>query len=584
MLNFTYPLAFWGLISILALIVFYFFRNRFQRKPVSSLLLWKFIARPREGGPRLNRLVMPLTFFLELLALILIVMAAVDPRWHLIGNQRPLFVILDNSTSMLAGGSHSPRERAEKYFLQAVRKSGNRTVRCIIAGEEPRLSGTFSASQNSVAEVLRQWQCGSRMACLEEGVSLGLESGGKDVDIMVLTDHAPPSGITENSRIKWLAFGKPFPNAGITGGTRRSLRDKEKVFLQITSFSQGQTRMKIIADDGKNSELARQNIVLKPGECKQTVFEIPSGIPMLHIWLKTGDNFETDDHAYLASEDTKPVRVLSKISNAKLKQVFEKALDASGMRSNLKDNPQILITDQAGQGAIDDFTWNVRISGQGSARAYAGPFVCDMNHPLMTGTNLTSVIWGGGEQAALPGIPVVTAGNVPLVTDQIFPSGRHDLNFVFNPSLSTLQNTPNFPVIVWNLLRWRASESPGFTEANVRLGDQAVLIPEHEADVYRVVSPKGRESTARTDGGRLAIQADETGFWRISGRSGTYDFACNLFSPGESDLTGNVSGQWGSFADPETVKKKYASTSWFWILLSLAVLVGHLKVLAHRKG
>ena len=157
-------------------------------------------------------------------------MAAVDPRWHLIGNQRPLFVILDNSTSMLAGGSHSPRERAEKYFLQAVRKSGNRTVRCIIAGEEPRLSGTFSASQNSVAEVLRQWQCGSRMACLEEGVSLGLESGGKDVDIMVLTDHAPPSGITENSRIKWLAFGNRFQMQNYRRDKEDLCADKEKFF------------------------------------------------------------------------------------------------------------------------------------------------------------------------------------------------------------------------------------------------------------------------------------------------------------------------------------------------------------------
>ncbi|HNS31637.1 MAG TPA: BatA and WFA domain-containing protein [bacterium] len=584
MLNFTYPIAFLGLISVLALIAFYFFRNRFQRKSVSSLLLWKFMARPREGGPRLNRPVMPLTFFLELLALILIVMAAVDPRWHLIGNQPPLFVVLDNSASMLAGGSHSPRERAGKYFLQAVRKSGNRTVRCIVAGEEPLLTGTFSISHGSAAEVLRQWQCGSRMACLEDGVSLGLESSGKDVDIMVLTDHAPPSGITENSRIKWVAFGKLFPNAGITGGTRRSLRDKEKVFLQIASFSPWRTRMEIIADDGKNRELARQNIVLKPGECKQTVFEIPPRIPMLHIWLKTGDNFETDDHAYLISEDKKPVRVLSKIGNAKLKKIFEKALDASDMRSKLTDNPQILITDQVGQGAIDDFTWNVRVTGSSGARAYAGPFVCDMNHPLMTGTNLTSAIWGGGEQAELPGIPVVTAGNVPLITDQIFPSGRHDLHFVFNPGLSTLQNTPNFPVIVWNLLRWRASESPGFTEANVRLGDHAILIPEQETDVYRVVSPKGGESTARTDGGRLAVQADETGFWRISGKSGTYDFACNLFSPGESDLTGSVSGQWGNFVDPETVRKEYVSTSWLWILLSLAVLAVHLKVLANRKG
>ena len=581
----TYPLALFGLAAVPLLVACYLFRNRFQRRPVSSLLLWRFITRPREGGPRLERLVLPLTFFLELLTVLLIVLSAVDPRWHHAGNRRPLFVVLDNSASMLAGGgSRSPRERAGRELARLYRENGSRTVRCIIAGKEPRLVGSLSARQDPLDEVRRRWHCGSAFAALEEGMRLGREAGGEDVDIVVLTDHAPPAAATGDARTRWLAFGAALPNAGITRATRRTVRGRERVFLQLSSFSSGRTATAVIVDDGKGGELVRRDVRLRPGESRQEVVDVPPGAELLHAWLQTGDALETDNHAWLVSEEPAPVRVLCRIGNAKLGRVFEKALDSSGMRSVLTENPLLVITDEPGLEPAGDLAWTVRLVSPAAARAYAGPFVCDMNHPLMAGTNLTAVIWGGGDQGALPGVPVVTAGNVPLVTDLVSRSGRHDLRFVFAPDLSTLQRTPNLPIMVWNLLRWRASESPGFAAVNVRLGEEAVLIPEPGTDVYQVVSPKGRQLAARTDGGRLAVPADEAGPWQVSGRSGTYRFACNLFSPEESDLTRSVSGGWGSLVDAGMVREEYASTAWLWSVLAVAVLLGHLKLLTRAPG
>ncbi|HEV2319102.1 MAG TPA: BatA domain-containing protein, partial [Verrucomicrobiae bacterium] len=79
----TYPLALIALATIPALAAIYILRNRFRRRQVSSLVLWRFHVQSKSGGAKIHRLQLPLLFFLELLALLLLVAAATGPRWKL---------------------------------------------------------------------------------------------------------------------------------------------------------------------------------------------------------------------------------------------------------------------------------------------------------------------------------------------------------------------------------------------------------------------------------------------------------------------------------------------------------------------
>src|SRR5215470_14802524 len=109
---FLYPLALFGFVAVPALAAIYLFRNRFRRRVVSSMMLWLDTREAREGGRRLRYLQTPLLFLLELLAILLLVLAAGEPLLHLHTSSRPLVVVLDDSFSMLAGGDQSPRAQA----------------------------------------------------------------------------------------------------------------------------------------------------------------------------------------------------------------------------------------------------------------------------------------------------------------------------------------------------------------------------------------------------------------------------------------------------------------------------------------
>src|SRR5579871_3525819 len=96
---FTNPVAFWGLLVLPVLVSIYWLRTRPRPYPVSSLMLWLEPSETRQGGKRIVRLVTPLLLFLELLALILLVLAAAEPYLPLRESVRPLIVIVDDSYS-----------------------------------------------------------------------------------------------------------------------------------------------------------------------------------------------------------------------------------------------------------------------------------------------------------------------------------------------------------------------------------------------------------------------------------------------------------------------------------------------------
>src|SRR5262245_21989651 len=136
---FIYPLAFFGLLGVPALIAIYLFRNRFRRQLVSSLMLWVDARESREGGPRLRHLQMPLLFLLELLVIVFLVFSAAEPFFRVRQSSRPLVVVLDDSFSMLAGGDNSPRAQAIAALGKQLAEAPPYSVRFILAGEKPQV-------------------------------------------------------------------------------------------------------------------------------------------------------------------------------------------------------------------------------------------------------------------------------------------------------------------------------------------------------------------------------------------------------------------------------------------------------------
>jgi hypothetical protein len=408
----TSPFALFALLAVPALVAIYLFQRRLRVREVSSLVLWDAIRQPAVGGRKRERLQLPLTFWLELLAIVLLALAAAGPllpRWS---RSRPIVIVCDDSLSMQAGGA---REKAIAFAKSELAKRRFSPVRILVAGATPRFERDFA-----------QWTCTSPKSDLDAAIALAASAAGRAALVLVLTDHAPDRAI-DAGRIRWQAFGAPLPNLGFVAAARAG----DRVLLEV-------------ANDSAHSR-QRRELTVPDGPFEATL---------------NNDAAAFDNHIVLLPDRRPPLRVALRIHD----EAIESALRATS-RVTIDDvHPQLVITD-----VVSNDEWSVEVQhGKGGA-AFVGPYVIDRTSALTTGLHLDGVVWGAA-RGALVGQPVILAGDQPLVSVE-----AKRVRIRFDPTISNLHHTPAWPALWWNIVEWRSAQLPGPRSANVALGSNAFV-------------------------------------------------------------------------------------------------------------
>lgn len=576
----TYPLALIALATLPALAAIYILRNRFRRRQVSSLVLWRFHVQSKAGGSKIHRLQLPLLFFLELLALILLVAAASGPHWKLPQASRPLIVVLDDSFSMRAvRDGVSAQTRAKEYLEKLYRFQPPPFTRLILAGTEPRSLGSTVKSWHEVDALLSQWKCWSPQAGIDSAITLAAELGKEQANILVLTDHKPADEKISSTRLEWCAFGWPLDNFAFINASRTAFGDQDRCLLEIANYSDSARSTKLTVQTGSNV-LQSSAISLGPHENQRLVFNIPSTIPSLSAVLEP-DALAEDNEVQLLPPVRKRVRVQVALTNQNLSALVNHTLDATGFRAAISEDPELVIHDV--DSPVGSNAWSMVWSTVAATNSYTGPFVVDNSHPLAEGIALNGVIWTGAAITNRPGdVPVILAGNVPLFSEREDMIGRRHIILNLNPEFSTVQNTPDWPIIFWDILSWRISEMPGLKESNARLGTDVTLKTTGEA--VTITRPDGEKTSFPKTGGELAIETPMPGIYSVAVGSSTNQFSVNALTADKSDLSTCATGQWGKWSEEVTLRLEETSAVWIFGLLALVFLTAHMYLVASAKG
>jgi Aerotolerance regulator N-terminal len=576
----TYPLALIALATVPALAAIYILRNRFRRRQVSSLVLWQFHDQSKSGGAKIRRIQLPLLFFLELLTLFLLVAAACGPRWKFPQSSRPLIVVLNDSFSMRATENGvSTQARARQFLKTLFDGQPPPFTRLILAGTEPRLLGSTVKSWSEASDLLGQWQCWSPNAAMDPALTLAAELGRGQANILVLTDHEPPDKKITNPRLEWHAFGQPMDNFAIVNASRTAFGDEDRCLLEIANDSGEARSTQLLLQTGSNI-VQRSMISLGPHLSQRMVFNLPSTAPPLHASLPP-DALDADNQVELLPPVRKRVRVLVALTNQDLATLANRALDATGFRAAISQNPDLVI--QSSDLPIGSNAWSLVWTTSAATNAYTGPFVVDNSHPLAAGLALDGVVWAGAAATNAPGnIPVILAGNVPLLSEREDLLARRHITLNLNPPFSTVQNTPDWPILFWDILSWRVAEMPGLKENNARLGTEVVL--KGDGGPVTIIDPGGKKSFFPEVSSELSIDTPVPGAYSVAMGNSTDQFSVNALSVDASDLSPCTTGQWGRWSDDVAQRFEEASATWILGLLALAFLATHLWLLTTAKG
>ena len=583
---FTYPLAWIAAITLPALAAIYFLRHRFRKQSVSTLLLWQMHQESKEGGRRIEKPKLPLVFFLELLVLLLLVLAATGPRWQVPSTTRPLIVVMDDSQSMHAGPKEdSPRTLALKHLQKILEDRNFASYQLIAAGLTPRLMGDKVRHAAELEAQFPRWTCQSPDAQLEAALGLAHALGHHDADIMVLTDHEPNDPVPAG-RILWTAFGKPRVNFAFINAARTAYGSDDRCLFEIAnpSATAGTNTLRITA--GTNV-IHEQTLLLETNRTHRLTLPVPTHTPTLHAELGT-DALAGDNRVDLVPPLRRQVRVQMSVKEAELGKLIDETLAATGLRATTNQPPELIIHQSESIPAGDE-AWGLRLLPMPEKpERYTGPFVMDATHPLTRGLSLPGIVWGAdpGATNASSYLPVITAGNIPLLTHRADRRGKHQLNLRYSPSHSTLHDTPQWPALFWNLLQWRTLAQPGLRESNHRLGSD---IPYRPVDKeVTLTKPDGTRQTIATAGREIRLPGSLPGVYTVASGPATNQlseqFAVNFIAGAESSLAQAKTGEWGKWGTETEIRFEYASILPYLILLALAVTVGHLFYINKHGG
>ncbi len=206
----------------------------------------------------LHRMQTPLAFFLELLAIALLVVGRGGPG-HGPAADRPAAGGRAGRFLFDAGRGRRPAvaaAAAEAALAEELRRD-NYLVRLILAGAEPRLLGQPQQTPEEAQPLLAAWTCQSPWADLRRAVGLAGEVGGPNARILVLTDQAPPMGI-RGGAVQWWAFGAKLPNMAFTAAVRTASGENQRALLEVTNLSDAPGRT-VLDHRGREPGGAQEN-------------------------------------------------------------------------------------------------------------------------------------------------------------------------------------------------------------------------------------------------------------------------------------------------------------------------------------
>ncbi len=578
--TFASPIFLGGFAALGVLVAIYLLRMRARRVTVSSLFLWLDEATPDDGGRTVKRLRTPLAFFLELLAISLLVLAAAGPFWFRAGT-RTVFVLLDDSYSMQAtapdGDPRSTsRQRAWDAFQECL-EDPSVSARVILAGTHPVLLADRFDSVDSLGPVESRWRCLAPGADLTAAIGLARRLD-PTAEILVLTDTKPPVAI-EGDRLRWIALGNNRPNLAVISAVRKDGPDGGKAVIEMANYSTRKAvgEMAIRLD----RQTSTRSLAIEPGEIGRFTLTLPPEAGELEVKLPV-DSLSIDNRIWLLPRRPVPLRVELAVENPKLKNALRRAITAAGPHKIITAAPDIRFTDQPREPR--DECWNVSFIEGPESKSILGPFLLEKGNRLLDGVTLEGVVLARSSELGLPGIPLVSAGNVPLITWDQQASGQANLFLQWAPDKTTLAESVDFPILIANLLLRRTEALPERFQPNVRIGETVGLRVNRGRENAMIKSPSDETrplTILPTD--EIAFSCDQPGIYSLSLDESEYTIATNVLNRQESDLTKCSSGQWGNWNHATGHQLATWSASATLLLLSLLVWGAHGR-LTRAKG
>jgi hypothetical protein len=310
-MQFLNPIYFILTIFIAAVVLFYFFRKQYMERTVSSNMLWEQVLNEWQASPWLKKLQQNLLFWLQILALLLLLLALVRPFWleSAIKGEH-LILIADSSASMSAEMDDSTRfEMAKQEMLGLADKLNGQVVTLIKAGEKSEILLSREDDSEEIRRKINSLELSYEHENMDKSLVLANSlSSGKDTAIHIFSDAVTQDKIKEKMDGQYTVvhnFGVDEGNVSLQSfGTAAVASEISAVAVIENQSSRNiETGFKV---QNEEEVLFEQKISLKANE--QITVQVPSlpEKPYYEASISIEDGYSADNFAASIYTDSKP--------------------------------------------------------------------------------------------------------------------------------------------------------------------------------------------------------------------------------------------------------------------------------------
>ncbi|MBM7619415.1 hypothetical protein JOC95_001264 [Bacillus tianshenii] len=536
-MGFSAPLYFTLTSFLLFVILLYFFRKQYEKRPIPSVLLWQEWMNEFEAQAWWKKLQHHILLYLQLLALLFLIFSLVQPYLEKKGMEGDHFVfIFDTSASMtaLADEENTRFELAKREALDTLEQLSDQAVTIIVANDTPLVMEERKTSKNEIRRHLEALKPSYSTANLTDSIELAKSLIGEEQgQIHVFSDNLSKSTdllFHENTTFAAHNLGGELPNLSLM--TFGVSRNDEKVIGVATIKNESKEPKEVVLEVyGEDEKLVEMTERIEPDETKTIYLENLSEAKIYHAKISGDKHYVLDNeqHAFLLDESESTVYVHENVH-----PFARKALEiASSQVVHLTSKSPV--PDQEGVHFIKGIPMEEWPKGpkyiflpmaQSPEQKVElkGEISFDQNHPLLNLVEIDKVFVQSAYSTPIDGLEVLAnKGNVPLLLEGVH-DGYPIIIQTFELDASDWPLHPGFPLFLYNAIEhltagqellgyfspgdWleyippsdissvEISNATGETVVQYEDFDQNLQLP-HKPVLYRLIEVKSSDTTEK---------------------------------------------------------------------------------------
>ncbi|WP_107942197.1 vWA domain-containing protein [Metasolibacillus fluoroglycofenilyticus] len=334
----------WTAIFPVIVLLYYFFRKKYTDQPVSSTLFWSEIMQETRVSPYLKHLQKNALLYLQLLALLLLMLALMNPfitKSKIAGAQ--VVFIVDTSATMLAGKEQATFEQHKEEMLALVHELNGRPVTLITTGHAPTAVLQQETNTNAVEQAIQALQVTYETAQMHKSLDVAQAFiGDVPTSVYIFTDALDKMQLPiEKDTVQWIVKGaaKDLKNIAITRFAATTDGQHAMALVQLRNDTKEQQQAVLTLYDADNKELVREEIALPPKEVIAKTFKNLAMTSTMAAKIAVQDDYVVDNTQTALLQTASATLIVDQ----NLHQLIQKGFQA--IQPNVKMAPALQLAD-----------------------------------------------------------------------------------------------------------------------------------------------------------------------------------------------------------------------------------------------